>query len=100
MLWVAPAIGGTPMAQEVKTFSPVKAMDKKKRGVKARWAGLQKARESFRTQWRQSSLGAMDFDFLVNNISPDVMMRARKDPQFWQVIMEVGQNPSTATIAK
>ncbi|KAJ9513676.1 hypothetical protein QJQ45_015432 [Haematococcus lacustris] len=42
---------------------------------------VQSLYKSFRTQWRQSSLGAMDFDFLVNNISPDVMMRARKDPQ-------------------
>ncbi|GFH06133.1 uncharacterized protein HaLaN_00712 [Haematococcus lacustris] len=44
-------------------------------------AAHQQYLQSFRTQWQQSSLGAMDFDFLVKNISPDVMMKAQKDPQ-------------------
>ncbi|GFH16240.1 uncharacterized protein HaLaN_12622 [Haematococcus lacustris] len=47
-------------------------------------AAHQQYLQSFRTQWQQSSLGAMDFDFLVKNISPDVMMKAQKDPQVVQ----------------
>lgn len=50
--------------------------------------------------WSQSMLGKLDMGQFQKSVSPEVIMRAQKDPNFYKMIKEIEADPSPATMAK